>query len=559
MTTSLGRTLVRGWTIAVVSVLAMLGFSSTVWAAGPLVRTYTVDASLARDGRLDVTATLKIDGASDGVVQRFATTRDAIGDRRYEFTITDATLTVDGKPVDGAVTNQPGAVEIRVPAGASEAVLKYSVHGAALKTSDETTTLSWPLLQGMNLPVEKFEATVRPPGAFTGIDCKAGRPTDLGICQMFSGGTHIEPHPTFTDGPRRAGDQVLVELRFSPDVVTPDERVRYLWSLDRAFSVTPLTLGVALAAAVLGGLALMWLHRTRGRDAAGVSPKLVGEFRPVAAGASEFVMVDAVRPGQVGTLVDERVDPVDVTATLLDLAVRGHLLIEELPRPSAYKPRDWRFTRRENTEALEPWERTVLDAVTAGEGTLASLLPTTLQPVLGDIQSGLYDDVVRLGWFAHRPDRTRSSWTLAGRIALAIALGVGVLLVAFTTFGLLALVLAGLAIGLGLLASAMPARTPQGSAVLGGLGVLRGQLFTQPTDQLPEGREVEELAKILPFAVVLGGADRWLDALAATDGDETPDGEDLAWYHAPADWHLRDLPDSLRTFVTTIEGELFKR
>ena len=78
-------------------------------------------------------------------------------------------------------------------------------------------------------------------------------------------------------------------------------------------------------------------------------------------------MRDGVRPGQVGTLVDERVDPVDVTATLLDLAVRGHLRIEELPKSSKYAEGEWTFTRRSGADELRPYERTLLDAV-APEG-----------------------------------------------------------------------------------------------------------------------------------------------------------------------------------------------
>ncbi len=40
-------------------------------------------------------------------------------------------------------------------------------------------------------------------------------------------------------------------------------------------------------------------------------------------------------------------------------------------------------------------------------------------------------------------------------------------------------------------------------------------------------------------------------------GDADP--EDLSWYHAPADWHLADLPASLDAFATTVRGRLFAR
>ena len=74
-----------------------------------------------------------------------------------------------------------------------------------------------------------------------------------------------------------------------------------------------------------------------------------------------------------------------------------------------------------------------------------------------------------------------------------------------------------------------------------------------PVDVLPE------VSQLLPYAIVLGGTDRWLDAIAANDRDAEPDSADLSWYHGPADWHLQDLPDSLRNFITTVSGSLFSR
>ena len=104
----------------------------------------------------------------------------------------------------------------------------------------------------------------------------------------------------------------------------------------------------------------------------------------------------------------------------------------------------------------------------------------------------------------------------------------------------------------------MPARTAKGAALLGGLGRLRSDLLSHPTDQMPPG-ELREISEVLPYAIVLGGTDRWLDAIVASDIDEDPDSNDLSWYHGPENWHLRDLPDSMRNFVTTVSGSLFTR
>ena len=95
--------------------------------------------------------------------------------------------------------------------------------------------------------------------------------------------------------------------------------------------------------------------------------------------------------------------------------------------------------------------------------------------------------------------------------------------------------------------------------MLNGLGLLRAQLLGHPTDQMPKGRELHELSEVLPYAVVLGGQERWLQALVGSDLDDAADSTDLDWYHGPEDWHLSDLPASLSRLVTTIEGKLFAR
>jgi hypothetical protein len=108
-------------------------------------------------------------------------------------------------------------------------------------------------------------------------------------------------------------------------------------------------------------------------------------------------------------------------------------------------------------------------------------------------------------------------------------------------------------------AQEMPSRTAKGAALLGGLGALRSDLLSHPTNQMPPGRELGEISEVLPYAIVLGGVDRWLDAIVASDVDEHPDSYDLSWYHGPENWHMRDLPDSMRNFVTVVSGSLFSR
>ncbi|WP_232550025.1 DUF2207 family protein [Propioniciclava soli] len=548
-------------TVLAATVLSVLAVAPPAQAA-TVVESYEVAATVEPDGALRVEATITPDAAPGDLVQRFATTL-AVPDRRaYHFTVTDiAVTTADGADAGATVTQEAGATVVTIPNPTAPIRLGYTVRGAAFATQD-TTTVSWRLLQGLNVGVTSFDATVAAPGPFVMVDCAAGPPANPGACGWYSGGTHDQQVPAFHDGPRGPGEVVQTVVRYPAAVVAPNEDLETLWSLDRAFSTRPLPLALAIGLGLLGFAALWLVHRHLGQDAGGAdaAPRPVATFRPVGEGQSAFTVEEQIRPGHVGTVVDERVDPVDVAATVVDLAVRGALLIRELPRPTPFARTDWEFVPRGGVAELRPFEQRILAAVTPGGRVgLLSEVGHEVAGALGDVQSALYDDVVERGWFVQRPDETRTLWTTGSRIALVVAVLLTVVLVAFTSFGLLGLVLIALSLGAGILGQEMPARTAEGSSVLAGLGVLRGQLLTQPTHEMPHGHEVDELSEVLPFAMVLGGTERWLDGLVATDIDDATDEVDLAWYHGPQGWQLADLPDSLRNFVTTLEGTLVER
>src|SRR6185437_4894235 len=160
-------------------------------------------------------------------------------------------------------------------------------------------------------------------------------------------------------------------------------------TLGRAFSAKPLPLALTLGLLVLGGLALYGLHRRAGVDMNpdGQTSK-VGEFVPTGEGESEFRVVDNVRPGHVGTIADERVDPIDVTASLVDLAVRGHLLITELPREGDFAQTDSDLTRTSaDADGLRPFEQLLLDGVApVGSSVRVSELSGRVADSIGGVQ-----------------------------------------------------------------------------------------------------------------------------------------------------------------------------
>ncbi len=112
-------------------------------------------------------------------------------------------------------------------------------------------------------------------------------------------------------------------------------------------------LGVAagVLVALVGGIGWLWWRVGRDRryialqhSSADTAEERVPLFggRPIAV---EFEPPDQIRPGQIGLLIDESADTLDVTATIIDLASRGYLKITELPKHGWFGKTDWQLDR----------------------------------------------------------------------------------------------------------------------------------------------------------------------------------------------------------------------
>src|SRR5438445_8066469 len=106
----------------------------------------------------------------------------------------------------------------------------------------------------------------------------------------------------------------------------------------------------------------------------------------------EFAPPQDRRPAELGLILDERADPKDVTATIVDLAVRGFLTIAEVPGQ-----KDWTLTSKAGGDiaAVLPYEKTLLDGLFAtGPQIKLSELKGTFAPTLRRAEGQIYSDAV---------------------------------------------------------------------------------------------------------------------------------------------------------------------
>ncbi len=320
-----------------------------------------------------------------------------------------------------------------------------------------------------------------------------------------------------------------------------DER----WSLVRAFSMTPGTLAVAGAVLLLVLLGLGWLFRAVGGD------RRASDGTAAAGAAVEWAPPDGIRPGQAGLLVNGAVRPLDVIATLVDLAIRGYLRIEELPSHRKRTKPDWRLVQLKAADHhLLGYERELFYGLFSSHGNGARVRLSALNKKFYErfdrVRLALYQDAMQRHWFTHRPDRVRRWWVAGGVSMTVLGIAVAVLVVWQTHFGLAAvpLLLAGPIVILRV--RSLISRTPEGAALRRRVVGLHTYLKTAGAGG---AGAPDEFSSYLPYAMVLGLTEQWTRAPALAGAPPQTD-----WYGSPAPWSPDRFSSRMHDFAGTSAG-----
>jgi hypothetical protein len=496
-----------------------------------------------------------------GTFTRFVVTRDHLADDvDHVQKIEDLQVKSGGAEKEKELSTNGDISSIAVAdlSGDTQLEFSYTVKGAVADNLNGTEVRFSPLT-GLSLTVQDANIVFSSPEV-NHVSCFAGAIDSNTPCTLAQLGETAGP--TFKQQGLPPGNTIRMTVGFPKGQIAANSIVEYRKTFKRAFSTDTAQLITALAVLLLGALALLLLYRLRGRDQ--VDPRRVVPASLFSLGQDtriDFTPPADLRPGEVGTLIDERIDPVDVTATIIDLAVRGHLTITELEHESEFSRPDWELRRVANapSEELQRYENVLVRAIFGdNDSVLVSELGRQVRANLGLVQDALYDGVVKRGWFTERPDRTRSLWATIGIAVTAIGVVLTVVLALISSWGLLGIAITAVGVGLLLIGRHMPAKAPAAGRVLGQVAAIRGELLEMDVSELPSDQHAELCSRALPYAVVLGGSERWIDALVATDSDEDED-EGFHWYRGPRGWHLQYLPDSLRNLTTNLTGALFTR
>jgi uncharacterized membrane protein YgcG len=436
--------------------------------------------------------------------------------------------------------------------------ITYRVRGAMTAYDDPPhDELYWDAIgEGWGVVIEHARVTVEAPVDITDVNCFTGAfGSSLSCTQEEVDGRvaafeqdQLFPYSALT---------VVIALPEGTVTPPPEPILEETWWFGRGFQPTALNLaGFGILAVLFGGWFGLVAYK-RGRDR-----RYAGSHVDTAFGSAEgakeeavpfggedetpveFVPPDDLRPGQIGTLVDFTAHPLDVTATIVDLAVRGYLVIEEIDGDTR-RP-DWKLTKKRDADDLLPYEAALMKGLfgTKKEEVTLSSLRYKFASKMGKIRAALTKDAMSKGWFTKPPGSVRATFGCLGTVVLLAGIALFVLAIIFTRLAFWPIPVIGLGSALIVGAYWMPQRTAKGYAVLRRTNGFRRFIEESEKERAIFAEKRNLFSEYLPYAIVFGVTEKWAQAFAGLD-DQPPD---------TSGWYRSSTPFTVVAFSSAIDG-----
>jgi uncharacterized membrane protein YgcG len=391
-------------------------------------------------------------------------------------------------------------------------ILRYRVNGG-LRFYDGGDQLWWKAIApDHNFPIRESKVTVTLPATFAQDQLKVAS-----YGASATGSVNERGQVVFEAQNIPADEELEVRVEF-PSGVVQGSPPSWQAAFDRKQTLGPVLSVIfgGLGLVLLGGgpLAVYLLWYTRGRD------------RPVGMVAEYITEPPSDMPaGVVGTLVDEMADVKDIIASIVDLARRGAIRMEEEQKEGFLgigSGRDFIFHLEDASKATRPYEHTLIKRIFGKrEERRLSDLRQKFYTAIPELREQLYQEVVTEGFFPRNPQTTRRVWSGLGCAGLVIS--------GMIAFFLLAILgdispwvacpgvsLAAAMAGLMIVGRHMPRKTPQGAEEAAKWLAFKRYLQTIEKHGDLEAAK-DKFEEFLPYAVAFGLERRLINQFAAVD------------------------------------------
>lgn len=567
--------------ILLVSLLApVVGSAQTDW----VIEHFDAALAILPDGSMRVDEKIAVDFKSlekHGIYRDIPVTyQDTVGVLTYTR-ISDIAVLQDGTPAKIDVARTKANVRIRIGdpdnviSGKHDYAISYTVRGV-LRSFGEYDELYWNVTGNeWEVPINAVAATVTVPATVKQLACYAGSYGATNACAVAEAQGGVA---RFSDSSLSLGEGLTVAVGFTAGVVPIVEVAAPLTARDVMFDVRAIAVALAV---IVGGV--FWILRRwwrygrdrywqrahlpgvrSDRDGASLPEKILPLWhrQPVSV---EYDPPDDLRPAEMGVLLDERADTRDVSATIIDLAVRGYLQVSEIPRRWSLGSNDYELERTDTVAGhMLLYEQELLKRLFEhGKKVKISELKNKFYDDLRQVKTLLYQNMKDKQLFADRPDTARLR--TVGRGIVIVVIGAELLFFIVRAFDAVAVVrwyhfaLTGLAQGLTvvgiatfLMSHLMPRKTGYGRELY---ERVRGyQVFVSGTEKYrAKFYENEGLfVQVLPYAIMFGVTDRLAKAFASM-GLTPPQP---SWWHGVGAFNASEFSASVTHFQTALSSAM---
>ncbi|MFZ0794427.1 MAG: DUF2207 domain-containing protein [Candidatus Korobacteraceae bacterium] len=488
-------------TAAVVALLAFPAFARE-WH----ITSFVDDVTVAQDGTMTVREHLVVDfnGAFHGIYRDIPVEYPGPHGSNYTLLLTVTSVT-DGQggalKYDSSVQNGNRHLKIYIPGAVDTrrvVEISYTVKNG-VRWFDDHDELYWNVTgNDTPVPIDAAAAIIDfPPGAahdlraqaFTGV---YGSQTQDATVVVNGNVVRVQ-----SNGPLSMREGLTADVYIGKGVLTEPSKLTFaLWFL-RSNIVVLLPLWALLV------MFVFWW--TKGRD-----PK------PDTSVAPMYEPPKDMTPAEVGSLLEDGVHPRDITSTLVDLAVKGYLKIEETESKALlFSHRDYTFhALKPEAEwaALAAHEQVMLNHMFAGGATQIRLseLRNQFYVAIPTIKHNILAELKSKGMYTVDPDSAHA-YVAAGVVLTALPFVILQLLGWASILDSVGLLIAAGLIALFivvLFARIMPAKSLKGVRTKVEILGLQEFITRVDADRLRR-MPPDTFEKILPYAMALGIENRW--------------------------------------------------
>jgi hypothetical protein len=552
------------------------------WVINQFDATYVVN----RDGTVAVSEDLDVDFGplqKHGIFRYIPLENVYLQDPDYRRVTELEGLKVDDgqRPIPFTTTHSNGNIEIKIGdpdrliSGQQHYHLTYTLIGA-LNPSPDTDQLYWNITgNDWEVPIIRASARVTVP-SLNGVACFQGPTGSEDPCFSSISGNTVEYRSTQPLNPG-SGLTVVTGLSSGSVNVPPLKLVKIKSTEEKVrdfVGLEPIPLALTAFLGVVGPLAIARYWWLAGRDKwYGDVQNLTGstrqETKPLF--TKDTVVTEyqppelqrrgrRLRPAEIGTLMDERADTLDVTATIVDLAVRGYIRITEMPKSWLFGSKDYMLEKLKEADPndLLGYESLLFrklfeDNDAVGSHIEMSDLKNEFYEDLARVKKQLYTQVVSEDrFFAGNPENVRNMHLIGGLVlaglggaavwGLGVTLGAAVIGIPIIITGLLLAASAGF----------MPRRTAAGREMYRRSLGFREYMVIAETDRQKFNEEINIFQEYLPYAMVYECVDKWAKAFEGLENVPSTN----SWYVSTTAFNAAAFSHSMNNFSASMSSAI---